>query len=184
MKALLSSFVVKIFLYIRKIDFGDGLKCVGIPYIRSKGNLTLGHSITINSGLKANPVFGFECCTIICTKFAEIIIGNNVGMSNVTIYSHNSITIGHYTLLGAGVKIWDTDFHSLDASTRLLSSDKGLSSPITIGENCFIGAGSLILKGVSIGDNAVVGAGSVVTKDIPQNQIWAGNPAKYIREIK
>jgi acetyltransferase-like isoleucine patch superfamily enzyme len=54
---------------------------------------------------------------------------------------------------------------------------------VTIGRNAFIGAGSFILKGVEIGDNAVIGAGSVVTKSVPANEIWAGNPARFIKKI-
>lgn len=53
---------------------------------------------------------------------------------------------------------------------------------VTIREGAFIGAHCVILKGVTIGKNAVVGAGSVVTKSIPDNEIWAGNPAKFIRK--
>ena len=55
--------------------------------------------------------------------------------------------------------------------------------PVAICDNAFIGAKSIILKGVTIGENSVIGAGSVVTKSVPANQIWAGNPAKFIREI-
>lgn len=56
-------------------------------------------------------------------------------------------------------------------------------APVVIGNDVFIGVKCIILKGVTIGDGAIIGAGSVVTKSIPANQIWAGNPAKYIREI-
>ena len=56
--------------------------------------------------------------------------------------------------------------------------------PITIGDNCWIGGGSIICPGVTIGDNVVVGAGSVVVKDVPSNVVVAGNPAKIIRELK
>ena len=52
-----------------------------------------------------------------------------------------------------------------------------------IENNVFIGANSMILKGVKIGDRSIIGAGSVVTKNVPSDQIWAGNPAKFIREI-
>ncbi|WP_212635306.1 acyltransferase [Pseudozobellia thermophila] len=54
---------------------------------------------------------------------------------------------------------------------------------MVIKDRAFIGAYSIILKGVTIGENAIVGAGSVVTKSVPDNQIWAGNPAKFIRSI-
>lgn len=53
---------------------------------------------------------------------------------------------------------------------------------VTIGNRVFIGMNTLIVKAVSIGDNAVIGAGSVVTKDIPAGEIWAGNPARFIRK--
>ena len=56
-------------------------------------------------------------------------------------------------------------------------------APVVIEDNVFIGARCIILKGVTIGENSVVGAGSVVTKSIPANEIWAGNPAKFIRKI-
>ena len=52
-----------------------------------------------------------------------------------------------------------------------------------IKDNAFIGAHSIILKGVTIGENSIIGAGSVVTKSVPDNQIWAGNPARFIRNI-
>ena len=58
-----------------------------------------------------------------------------------------------------------------------------ISKPIIINKGVFIGAHSIILKGVTIGNSSVVGAGSVVTKSIPEKEIWAGNPAKFIKKI-
>lgn len=55
--------------------------------------------------------------------------------------------------------------------------------PVKIGRNVWIGSNSTILPGVTVGDNAVIGAGSVVTKDIPENTVFAGNPAKFIKNI-
>ena len=60
----------------------------------------------------------------------------------------------------------------------------GATIPVVIKDGAFIGAHCIILKGVSIGEKSVVGAGSVVTKSIPDGEIWAGNPAKFIRRIE
>lgn len=59
-----------------------------------------------------------------------------------------------------------------------------ITKPVTIKENAFIGAHSTILKGVTIGKNSIIGACSVVTKNVPDNEIWAGNPAKFVKKIE
>ena len=59
----------------------------------------------------------------------------------------------------------------------------GKTTPVYIGEGVFIGACSIVTKGVSIGKHSVVGAGSVVTHDIPEEEIWAGNPARFIKKL-
>ena len=69
------------------------------------------------------------------------------------------------------------------ASSCLLYTSAQFNSPITIGNNVWIGAGAVVLPGVTIGDNTVIGAGSIVTKDIPANVVAVGNPCKVIREI-
>ena len=88
-------------------------------------------------------------------------------------------------LLGGGVKIYDTDFHSLDFQKRVRfkTDDDRKSSPVTIKNYAFIGAGTIVLKGVTIGEKSIIGAGSVVTSNIPDGQIWAGNPARYIKNV-
>lgn len=60
----------------------------------------------------------------------------------------------------------------------------GATSPVVIKDGVFIGAHCIILKGVTIGEKSIIGAGSVVTKSIPDGEIWAGNPAKFIRRIE
>ena len=67
----------------------------------------------------------------------------------------------------------------------MLPEERGdlLPKPVHIGKNVWIGSGSIVLGGVTIGDNAVIGAGSVVTKDIPENMIAVGSPARVIRSI-
>lgn len=86
---------------------------------------------------------------------------------------------------GGGVKLYDTDFHSISYEERIQKPDPGIKSkPILIKEGAFIGAHSIILKGVTVGRHSVIGAGSVVTKDIPDNEVWAGNPARFIRKLE
>ena len=82
--------------------------------------------------------------------------------------------------------IYDSDFHSLDPKVRVNSELDRQSQnklPVFIEDNVFIGAHSTVLKGVTIGKNSIVGACSVVVKNIPANEIWAGNPARFIRKL-
>lgn len=85
-----------------------------------------------------------------------------------------------------GTRVYTSDFHSLDAAVRASADDRKhrVSCPVVIREDAFIGARCIILKGVTIGRGSIVGAGSVVTKSIPDGQIWAGNPAHFIREVQ
>lgn len=79
--------------------------------------------------------------------------------------------------------IFDTDFHPLDALKRRIGFEGMKSKPVTIEDDAFIGAHCVICKGVTIGSRSIVAAGSVVVKDIPRNEIWGGNPARFIRKI-
>jgi len=146
-----------------------------------------GNNLRINNKSKGNPIGRPQACTFFVDKGASLIIGNNVGMSSVAIISHKSIIIGDHVKIGGGVCIYDTDFHSLNPQNRsdnMLDKMDTLKKEVIIRKNAFIGAHSTILKGVEIGENAIVGACSVVTKNIPKNEIWAGNPARFIKEIK
>lgn len=159
----------------------------GIPYIMVArgGKFNIGKNFAMNNGIKGNPIGCYERCTFFVDKGAVLTIGDNVGMSLAALICHKSITIGNNVKIGGGVCIYDTDFHSLDPVIRRSSEDlkNRAEKPVVIGNDVFIGAKSIILKGVTIGENSVIGAGSVVTKFVPANQIWAGNPAKFIRNI-
>lgn len=114
----------------------------------------------------------------------EIKIGKKCGISNSAIVSSCSIIIEDNVFIGGNCKIYDTDFHSIEYENRMTKPDLYIHKrPVLIKKGAFIGAHSIILKGVIIGEKSVVGAGSVVTKSIPDNEIWAGNPAKFIRGI-
>ena len=80
--------------------------------------------------------------------------------------------------------MYDTDCHAISyADRRDVKTDIPKRQKVIIGENSFIGAGSTILKGVTIGNRSIIGAGSVVACDVPSDEIWAGNPAKFIKRI-
>lgn len=131
-------------------------------------------------------MIGLQQRCIIVAKGGDINIGGGVCMSGCTIYAMAGITIGRNTDIGAGCKIIDNDFHPLPYSQRSPKEqlDKVKKRPIEIGEGCFIGTNSIILKGTKLGRNVVVGAGSVVSGTFPDNVIIAGNPAIIIKENK
>jgi len=146
------------------------------------GTLRIGKRVTINSAAWANPVGGERTCFLFKGDDAVIEIGDGTGMSNIMLAARTRITIGKNVALGAGMKVFDTDFHSIDLDDRL--ADVNIpTKPVTIEDGAFIGGDVIILKGVTIGKASVVGAGSVVAKNIPPGEIWGGNPAKFIKKL-
>lgn len=152
--------------------------------IFKSGHIILGESVSINSGKNYNPIGGDTTTVFSVAPNAYLQIGNNTGISNCTIVCRDSVKIGNYVKIGGSVKIYDTDFHALEFKNRAnKDTDIGTNKPIVIGDHAFIGAHSIILKGVRIGEKSIIGAGSVVTKPIPEGEIWGGNPAKFIKKI-
>lgn len=108
-------------------------------------------------------------------------LGKNVYANfGLTMVDDTHIYIGDHTMIGPNVTI-ATAGHPIAPELR----EQGLqyNMPVRIGRNCWIGAGALIMPGVTIGDNVVVGAGSVVTKDLPDNVVAAGNPCRVMRPV-
>ena len=99
---------------------------------------------------------------------------------NLTLVDDTHIYIGDNTMLGPNVVI-ATAGHPILPVLREIGYQ--YNAPVKIGKNCWLGAGVIVLPGVTIGDNSVIGAGSVVTKDIPNNVVAVGNPCKVLREI-
>lgn len=98
--------------------------------------------------------------------------------TNSSINCFSYVEIGRNCYISDNVCILDSDSHSIDGNRD------EVKAPVHIGDNVWIGKNAIILKGCSIGNGAVVGAGSVVTKDVPDNMLVAGNPAKPIRKIE
>lgn len=99
---------------------------------------------------------------------------------NLTLVDDTHIYVGDYTMLGPNV-VLATAGHPILPELRPLAYQYNM--PVHIGKNCWLGAGVIVLPGVTIGDNTVIGAGSIVTKDIPANVVAVGNPCKVLREI-
>lgn len=184
-KRFFQSIVHTIQFFLFNISIGKNWKIEGLIFIRNSGlgGITIGNNFSANSGASKNPIGGDTVLRLITKKSGKIVIKENVGISNSTLYSEELILIEDDVLIGGGCCIWDTDFHSLDKNKRGTPLDEGKTLPIIIKKKAFIGAKAIILKSVVIGENSIVAAGSVVTKSIPDNQIWGGNPAKFIRNI-
>lgn len=149
--------------------------------LKGKGQIEFGENVQI--GVISSPNY-FSHYSYIEARHADskVIIGNNVAINNAfSAIAFSNIIIGDNVLIGVNCSLIDNDGHHLDFDKRNSGTPK--SAAINIGENVFLGSDVTILKGVTIGKNAVIGNGSVVTKNIPDNVIAAGNPAKIIRNL-
>lgn len=174
----------KVFLKLNKVSYGKNLKLIGFPFIFrfKRAKIVIGNNCRINSNFWSNFLGLYQRTIIVAKKKAEVVIGNNVGISGTTIYAWEGVSVGDKTIIGANTKIFDNDFHPLDAEARLKNDMSAVvPKPVTIGKNVFIGCNSIILKGTTIGDNCVIGAGSVVSGIFENDCIIAGNPAKVIK---
>jgi len=150
------------------------------------------HRTPLAEGEKRNALLqemfaeiGENCCVLspFYANFGgkHVHFGKNIFANfNLTLVDDTHIYVGDYTMFAPNVTI-ATAGHPILPALR----EKGLqyNMPVTIGKNCWLGAGVIVLPGVTIGDNTVVGAGSVVTKDLPANVVAVGNPARVLRPI-
>lgn len=106
---------------------------------------------------------------------AKLTLGSGYINNNATIDCFESITVGHGVAISSGVTIRDSDNHSINGNTVV-------TAPIVIEDNVWIGLNATILKGVRIGKGSVVAAGAVVTKDVPENTLVGGVPARMLKQ--
>jgi serine acetyltransferase len=165
---------------LRKLWFGllgvhfEGsawLRKLDIP--RAWNAITLGDNIMLDRGV-----------TLIVTQSAttqpRLTLGSNVYVNrNTVIDAHGSLSIGNECMIGPNCYITDGN-HGMNPNASI-GSQPMTNRPVTIGNDVWIGANSVVLPGVTIGDGAVIGAGSVVTKDVPAGAVVAGVPAAFIR---
>lgn len=159
------------------------INTIGLPIIKNEGRIIIDGILTmVNTpfegtlGINRKSKFNVY-------KNAVLHFKGSVSMSNAVLVATRKITIGNNVMIGGGVTIVDSDFHSMDSSYWGTIDDEKMmkSVPVEIGDNVFIGMNSIILKGVNIGEGAIIGAGSVVSRNIPSGEIWGGNPATFIR---
>lgn len=116
-----------------------------------------------------------------CDYGTNIYFGENVFLNfNCVILDGAPVSIGAHTQVGPNVQIYAAT-HPFEADVRRSSLEN--TKPVSIGADCWIGGSVVICPGVTIGDRCVIGAGSVVTRDIPDDTLAAGNPAKPIRRL-
>jgi maltose O-acetyltransferase len=113
-----------------------------------------------------------------CDYGSNIVLGERFyANTGCVVLDCEAVEIGARVKLGPGVQLLAVS-HPLDAAERALGLEYG--EPITIGDDVWIGGGAIVLGGVTIGDRAVVGAGGVVTRDVPADDVVAGNPARSL----
>ncbi|GAB3925892.1 acyltransferase [Mucilaginibacter myungsuensis] len=122
-------------------------------------------------------------CHIIVPQMMEI--GANTSISSyTTIYATFGVRIGANCLISSNCGISSYNHIQVsDNRRRDEHRDHEFSEPVIIGNNVWIGMNVCVLPGVTIGNNSIIGSGSVVTKNIPENEIWAGNPARLLKKI-
>ncbi len=164
-----------------QVDIGAGARFYGLLQLRRhpSGHIQIGKNATFRSLKIANPLLQAGPCSFAAGKNAVIQIGDHCGFSGTTLVAQQRIEIGDRVLCGANVLICDGDHHPLDAKARA-GGAVGLSAPVIIADDVWLGMNVVVLKGVRIGAGAVVAAGALVNADIPAGAIAAGIPAKVV----
>jgi carbonic anhydrase/acetyltransferase-like protein (isoleucine patch superfamily) len=160
-----------------------GVRLLGRPIasIAPGSTFSLGKEVYLHSSPRSSPLgCPLPCILRTLSPKSKLVVNANTRMSSATICAGHSIEIGSGTLIGSGALIMDNDFHVREGGLGWHDDVVTGSAPIYVGERVFIGARSIILKGVTVGNDAVIGAASVVTKDVPAGVKVAGNPAKTL----
>lgn len=184
----------RFYFKINGIKYGKNFQVYNKVYLQGEGEVIIGDDFLFTSGDSINPICRNIRGTIYTmTPQSRIEIGNRVGISSACIWAKERIIIGNDVNIGGDCLIMDTDAHPYNYMQRRREFAKRVgtedylrmipTASIEIGNDVWIGARCILLKGVHIGARSIIAAGSVVTKDIPANVIAGGNPAKVIRTL-
>ena len=150
----------------------------GFPYFHGPICIFLGENVTVHGRMALSAAS--------LLNDPRFIVGNSTYLGpGLSISVCKEISIGKSCLIASNVTISDNDGHPIDPIKRAKGESIDLEdvSPVRIGNNVWIGDGTIVLKGVSIGDGSIVGARSVVNSDIPPHSIAVGNPAKIVKKV-
>jgi maltose O-acetyltransferase len=167
----IKSFLIEQFLKRENVQF-DGIPSLNGPWIEinNKGNLLIGVGCSFRSFRLRQ--------TITVRHNAKLIIGNNSFLNDgINICATQLIQIGHNAKIGDMTFIYDTDFHQISPEIPIKQI------PVSIGNNVWIGANSMILPGAVIGNHSVIAAGSIVSSEIPPKSLAMGSPAKPVKTL-
>jgi acetyltransferase-like isoleucine patch superfamily enzyme len=182
-----STLLSRLSLWFQGASYGKGFRTTGKSSfkLRREGSIVLGERVSLLAGWRSNRA-GLTNPVLLETLGEGVIrIGDNSGGSAVVISSRSEVTIEKNVCLGANVRIYDHDFHPIEPGKRRLSRNEQSadvrSEPVVLGDDVFVGANTIILKGVTIGERSIVAAGSVVFRgEYPADCMIAGNPASLV----
>lgn len=158
------------------VELGRHCRFVGHPRFRRypKSRITIGESCVFNSSALSGSIGIYGPCILATLKEeAAVDIGDGCGFSGTFIACAQRIVLGKNVRCGVNTIIWDTNWHPEDPRV-------GSDAPVTIGDNVWLGANCIVLRGVTIGENTIVGVGSLVARSLPSGVIAMGVPARVI----
>lgn len=161
----------------RRVEIGRFFRVTGPLDIRGPGRVVFGDFCTVHSS-RLRPTTPYTH-----SRDAVITFGNHVMLTRTRLGCQTRIDVHDKAGL-AEAWIMDSDFHAVEPGDGPRYNSKGVSKPVIIGENVWVGAGSMVLKGVHIGTNSIVGAGAVVAANVPPNVVVFGNPARVIWRMR
>lgn len=151
--------------------------------IDPRAQVTIHPGVRIHSGPRVNAFGGHRPAIVWVLPGGKLTLGAGAGISSSTLVCQRELTVGARVMVGGACEIIDTDFHPLDAHARAAHDASAVrTAAVDLREDAWIGGRVMILKGVTIGAGAIVGAGSVVTRSVPAGEVWAGNPARPVRQ--
>lgn len=189
----LSTVIAVARLRARKVDVGRDCRFLGQPIVTQHPNsrISIGERLVATSQ-SSGTALGVRGPVILRTlvEGASLVIGNDNGMSGTVICAATSVQIGSRCLFGADSRVFDMDFHNRDPGRDRRLAHRysrpdwpAISAPLVIGDDVFIGARTIVCKGLTIGTRPSIATGSIVTQDVPESVLVAGVLARTVGEI-